>query len=97
MLSTVEVNDSNSIKMVVVILSETKALLVESRRSMGYDVIDKQVVLVYLLDITLRSEQGPVRVLPINTSDSDKMNSILAVGEALTYGGVSIYYTLSDN
>ena len=96
-MSPVEVNDSNSIKMIVVILSETKALLVESRRSMGFDVIGKQGILFYLLDITLRSGQGPVQVLPINTNDSDKMNSILAVGEALTYGGVSIYYTLSDN
>ena len=88
-LSPLEVNASN-LKMITVKLSATKALVAESRRSMGYDVLGKQGVLVYLVDTSIRTGSGPIQVLPLNLSDGSKMNSVLGVGQSIKYGNVQV-------
>ena len=76
--------------MITVKLSATKALVAESRRSMGYDVLGKQGVLVYLVDTSIRTGSGPIQVLPLNLSDGSKMNSVLGVGQSIKYGNVQV-------
>ena len=81
---------TNTTKMAVIKLGSTKALVVESRRSTGFDVLSKQGVLVYLVDTSIRTGSGPIQVLPLNLSDGNKMNSILSVGQSITYANVQV-------
>ncbi len=88
-LSPVGVN-TNALKIIVVKLSATKAMVAESRRSTTYDVLSKEGLLVYIVDTSIRTGSGPIQVLPIDTSDTSKMNSVLGVSESITYAGVKM-------
>ena len=76
--------------MAVITLSSSKALVVESRRSMGYDKISKKGILVYLVDTSIRTGSGPIKVLPINLKDESKMNNILSASQSITYANVKV-------
>ena len=80
-------------KMIVTPISETRAVVVEVRRRVGYDLsIPEEGPLVYLVDTRLRTGNGVIRVLPINDSDTEKKSAPLSVGETLTFEGVSVRY-----
>ena len=76
--------------MIVVKLSETKALVAESRRSTKYDTLTKEGLLVYLVDTSINTGLGPIKVLPINTNDESKLYNILGIGESITYSYVNV-------
>ena len=96
-LSPIEtVNNKNPTKLVVITLSNRRAVVVESRRTLGYDTLAKQGILVYLVDTSVRTGSGPIQVLPINTSDNTKSMAALSVGQSLIYESVSVYYTLNE-
>jgi hypothetical protein len=80
-------------KMIVTPISETRAVVVEVRRRVGYDLtIPKEGPLVYLVDTRLTGGNGVIKVLPINDSDTEKKSAPLSVGETLTFEGVSVRY-----
>ena len=83
-------------KIAVVKLGPSRALVVESRRRTGYDTgLTKEGVVAYVVDTSVRSGEGVIRVLPINDADVTKMSVALGAGESLTYEGarVSVSYS----
>ena len=80
-------------KMIVTPISESRAVVVEVRRRVGYDLsIPEEGPLVYLVDTRLFTGNGVIKVLPINDSDTEKKSAPLSVGETLTFEGVSVRY-----
>ncbi|RME87681.1 MAG: hypothetical protein D6770_08780 [Anaerolineae bacterium] len=84
-------------KAVMVPLGKTSALVVESRRAMGYDkAIPKEGALVYVVDTSIRTGYGPIQVLPIRSDDPLFENAPLAKGESLTYCGITVTNVKAD-
>jgi hypothetical protein len=83
--------------MIVVPINNHTAIVVESRRSIGYDKPNNPGILTYLVDSSIRTGSGPIRVLPLNNQDSLKHNATLSVGKSITYKNVKVYFTYSSN
>jgi M6 family metalloprotease-like protein len=81
---------SGGMKSAVVPISTTAAVVVESRRTGGYDSGFTEGALVYVVDTAIRSQQGPIRVLPLNDSDDSKGTTPLTSGRSLTHEGVTV-------
>jgi M6 family metalloprotease-like protein len=78
-------------KAVIVPISDSKAVVVESRRPIGYDqALVKSGALVYTVDTSIYSGKGPLVVYPILENDPYRDQSPLAVGESVTVEGVTI-------
>ena len=86
------------VKAVIVPISKTKAVVIESRRPIGIDSkLSKSGALVYVVDSTIQSGLGPIRVYPSDvSSDPRYLNAPRAVGEKITIKGVSITVTQSN-
>jgi M6 family metalloprotease-like protein len=83
-------------KAVIVPRSRSKAVVVESRRRLGYDVnLVKPGALVYVVDTSVASGQGPLVVHPVLENDPFRDRSPLGVGESTTVEDVRIT-SLSD-
>jgi hypothetical protein len=83
-------------KMIVAPISETRAVVVEVRRRVGYDFsISEEGPLVYLVDTSLANGNGVIKVLPLNDLDVRKVNAPLSIGETLSFEGVSVRYNSS--
>ena len=79
------------VKAGVVPLSPSKVVVIESRRPEGVDRnLAKSGALVYLVDSSIQSGFGPVRVFPADKSDPRRLQSTRAVGESVIVEGVSI-------
>ena len=93
------VQTSGGVKAVVVPISRTKAVVIESRRATGIDKnIAKSGALVYVVDSSIQSGQGPVRVFPSDvSSDPRYLKAPRALGESVTTEGVTIKVTKSDD
>jgi hypothetical protein len=79
------------IKAVMVPVSETKLVVVESRRALGYDeFMAEPGALVYTVDSSVYTGQGPIVVLPADESDPYRYSSTLLEGESVTVDGVTI-------
>ena len=93
------VQTSSGVKAVVIPISRTKAVVIESRRAIGIDKnIAKSGALVYVVDSSIQSGQGPVRVFPSNvSSDPRYLKAPRALGESVTTEGVTIKVTKSDD
>lgn len=77
--------------LLVVPTGPTTAVAVELRAAVGYDArIPKPGLLVYTLDTAVATGEGPLRVLPLNSSDNAKLDATLAVGESLAFAGVRV-------
>jgi hypothetical protein len=80
--------------MAVVPLSESRAVVVESRRAIGYDsLLPEGGALVYTIDSATLSGYGPLHV---QLEGTDLMSAPLAAGESLTVDGVTITVLSSD-
>ena len=78
-------------KSVMIPLSETAALMVESRRAAGYDAkIPREGVLVYRVDTAIPTGQGAIQVLTEYENDPLFKKAPLAEGQSLTYCGITI-------
>lgn len=78
-------------KAVMVPLGETKLLVVESRRRLGYDQkLLKEGALVYTVDTAIYSGEGAIVVYPVLDNDPYRDQSPLAVGESITVDGVTV-------
>lgn len=85
-LSAIETIDNiNTMKLIVIPVSVTQAVVVEVRRNLDDDVISREGLLVYLIDSKVTGGNGPIKVLPFNTIDSNKFNNVLVVGQSFTY------------
>jgi hypothetical protein len=92
-LTAVEVE--GGVKLVVVPVSENQAVVVESRRAMGYDIwLPEGGALVYTIDTAIPSGEGPLRVQP--EGSPDLMAAPLAPGESITVAGVTVTVLAAD-
>jgi len=93
------VQSAGGIKAVIVPLSRTKALVVESRRAIGLDKnIAKTGALVYIVDSSLQSGYGPVKIYPSSvSSDPRYLRAPRAVGESVTVEGITVSVTSASS
>ncbi|MFM8265998.1 MAG: hypothetical protein ACKOAI_08040 [Acidimicrobiia bacterium] len=89
------VQTAGGVKAVIVPLSSTKALVVESRRAIGLDSrIAKSGALVYTVDSSVQSGYGPVRVFPnAVATDPRFLQAPRANGESVTVDGITVKVT----
>jgi M6 family metalloprotease-like protein len=91
---------SNRTKGIVIPLSATKAIVVESRRKLGYDINMKPVtegVLIYTVDTTVKYGMSPLKIVPRNGSVSihERTDATLHVNDSVNVGGWKISVTES--
>lgn len=86
------INTTGGKKAVIVPVSETKAVVVESRRASSYDAnLTKEGALVYVVDSKIQSGYGPLRVYPGGgASDPWFATAPRAAGESVTVEGVTV-------
>jgi hypothetical protein len=91
-------SQSSGLKAVVVPFSDTSALVVESRRASGLDGnLVKPGALVYVVDSSVQSGYGPVKVYPSNTGDPYFLQATLSAGESVEVDGLKIEVTESTD
>lgn len=82
------------VKILTIPIDNKSTIVVESRRRIGYDKdLIKEGPLVYLVDASIRSGNGPLKVLPTNEADLTKYQATMSVGQTITYQGINITYT----
>jgi hypothetical protein len=85
------IEQPGGIKAVMVPTSPTSLVVVESRRALGFDSgLTKTGALVYTVDSSVLSGNGPMQVYPNLT---DKYQSPLMTGDQVTVGKVTITVT----
>jgi hypothetical protein len=78
-------------------ISKTAAIVVESRRAIGYDKnLPKTGPLVYIVDTNMPSGTGTIKVLPIDETDIKKLQSPMVVGQVMNYLNYSIKFVSTD-
>ena len=79
-------------------ISKTAAIVVESRRAIGYDKnLPKTGPLVYIVDTNIPSGTGTIKVLPIDETDIKKLQSPMVVGQVMNYLNYSIKFVSTDS
>ena len=82
---------TGGVKAAVVELSPTRAIVVESRQRGGYDAeLWEEGVLVYTVDTTIDSGEGPIVVQGDYSGDWADSSVLLQPGETLTVEGYTI-------
>jgi len=90
-LSAIETVDKlNPMKIAVVQTGVKQGIVIEVRRNIDDDVLSKEGLLVYLVDANVRTGSGPVRVLPSNLTDTNKLNNVLTLGKSISYGTATV-------
>lgn len=86
------VAESGGIKAVIVPITSTKVVVVESRRPLGIDRnLKKSGALVYVVDSTVESGLGPIQVYPIDTKNDPQFTQApRAAGESVEIEGLNI-------
>lgn len=78
-------------KAAMIPVSDTKLVVVESRRAIGYDVqMPKEGALVYVVDTSVFSGEGTLVLYPVLENDPYRYQSPLAAGESVTVEGLTI-------
>jgi M6 family metalloprotease-like protein len=91
------VEQSGGIKLLVIPLNNSRAVVVECRRALGYDhQLTKEGPLVYLVDTRALSGDGVVRVLPYTSNDLSKATNIMNLNQTLSFENVSVTYVATD-
>lgn len=92
------VQSAGGLKAVVIPISLTKAVVIESRRAIGLDNKLKKVgALVYLVDSSIQSGLGPVQIFPRDLINDPKyLAAPRAVGESVVVEGYTIKVVASD-
>ncbi|RFP13854.1 hypothetical protein D0T23_15780 [Duganella sp. BJB475] len=84
-------------KLALVPTGPNTALAMESRRAEGYDSkLPRTGLLVYTVDTRLTSHDGAVRVQPPDENDEQHFQTLLAVGQTVTTGELSVTLLASD-
>jgi len=90
-LQLTPVAQADGMKLLVLPLSETSAVIVEDRRRIDYDnQLPKEGPLVYLIDTKIANGEGSLKVLPIDPTDQIKTNAPLSVDQSITYGNITV-------
>lgn len=85
------IEEQGGIKTVMVPISSTSAVVVESRRALGYDSqLVKSGALVYLIDTSIPTGDGPIKIFPVIDNDPYRDQSPLAVGESVIVENITI-------
>jgi M6 family metalloprotease-like protein len=87
------VRQNADIKVAMVPLSTSKMLVMESRKSEGFDVIaaNREGVLVYTVDMTIGQSKGPYRTQRrVGSTDRNFEDAALRAGDTLTIDGVEV-------
>lgn len=91
------ISESGGKKAIVFPISETKVVVIESRRAKGIDHnLKKEGALIYTVDSSLATGKGAIQVYPSSQDDPRFLNSTRAVGESVTVEGVKIEVTKSE-
>jgi M6 family metalloprotease-like protein len=91
LVSLTPITQTGGVKAALVPLSATSALVVESRRAVGFDArVTQAGTLVYLLDTQVASGRGTMRVLPTADTDQSKLTRVLTPGQSITLGGATV-------
>lgn len=92
------VEQAGGVKAVMIPLSPTKEIVIESRRAIGLDSkIAKTGALVYVVDSKKQSGFGPVQVYPIDLKNDPKfLKAPLAAGQSVTVEGYTIKVDSAD-
>jgi hypothetical protein len=78
-------------------ISNTAAIVVESRRAIGYDKkLPKTGPLVYIVDTNIPSGTGTIKILPFDETDTYKLESPMVVGQVIYYMNYSIKFVSTD-
>lgn len=93
------IENIGGIKAVVVPLDTTTALVVESRRKIGFDKnMPKEGALVYVVNTSLPGGSGPIQVKPgANNGNEMLEDAPMAKGDTYTFRNVSVEILQSDN
>jgi M6 family metalloprotease-like protein len=93
------VETTGGVKAVMIPLSKTKLIVIESRRPIGIDKnLKKSGALVYVIDSTKQSGMGPAQVYPIDLkNDPLYLTAPRTQGESVSVEGYTITVTSSDN
>ena len=97
LITAVEV--AGGVKAIMIPISKTKEIVIESRRPIGLDKgLKKSGALVYLVDSTKQSAMGPVQIYPSDTkNDPLYLQAPRANGESVSLEGYTITVTASDS
>jgi M6 family metalloprotease-like protein len=88
-LSAIETE--GGVKAVMIPISNSKVVVIESRRALGYDSnLPKAGALVYTVDTSVYSGEGTLVIYPVVDNDPYRYQSPLAAGESVTVEGVTI-------
>ncbi len=88
------IETAGGVKAVMIPISDSKVIVIESRRPIGYDdSLVKSGVLVYTVDTSIYSGEGTLVVYPILENDPYREQSPLANGESITVENVTITVT----
>lgn len=82
---------------VLVPVSDTKLVAIESRRKVGVDApLAKEGALVYTIDSAVSSGYGPVEVVGTHGPGGPEADVLLGVGESATVDGVTVTVVAAD-
>jgi M6 family metalloprotease-like protein len=91
------IESAGGMKLLVIPIDGNSAVVVESRRALGYDVnLTKPGPLVYVVDTKIASGNGTIKVLPINDTDARKLLAPMSVGQTITYGTISVTFVSTN-
>lgn len=91
------IEKSGGTKALIVPIDSTSALLVESRRKIGFDKKTREGALVYLVNTSLPGGSGPIQVRPGFESEFQFLQDApLVKGESYTYKNISVEVLESD-
>ena len=89
---------SGGVKAIMIPINDSKVIVIESRRPIGYDSsLIKSGALVYTVDTSIYSGEGTLVVYPILENDPYRDQSPLANGESITVENVTITVTDSSD
>ena len=75
----------------------TTGVVVEYRAPLNYDAtIPKAGLLIYFMDTSFATGEGPLRVLNAAEADNAKLSAPLAVGESFSFAGVTVEHAGTD-
>lgn len=85
------IEDIDGIKAIVIPISKSKVIVIESRRPIGLDSnLKKSGALIYTVDSSIESGMGAMKVFPEKFDDPRKLQSPLSKGESIQLEGYFI-------
>lgn len=87
------IEKKDGVKILVIPVNGNSALVVESRKALGYDSrLSKEGPLVYVVDTKIASGQGTVKVLPIDNTDNNKISALMSPGQTITLNNITVKF-----